>query len=168
MLTIILETENDEDRLARVLAPLVPAAMEGFLRDVVIVDRQSTDGTRVVADVAGCTIVDVVPGRDDHLRRAVDEARGDWLLFLSVTSKPMSEGWQSAAFAAMTASRESGGRPAYLRRGRYAAGVVGRFFRLFGGCEGTLVSKAYWLSRAEQLSASPAASSVSGARRGAA
>ncbi len=170
MLTIIIETQDDEDRLARALAPLVSAATEGFLRDVVVVDHQSRDGARVVADVAGCALIEVVAGREDHLRRAVEGARGDWLLFLSPTAAPMKEGWQAKAFAAIEASRNAGapGRPAYLSRGRFRAGALARLLSLVTSGDGVLVSKAFWISRAERASPASAASSVSGARRGAA
>ena len=83
MITAIIETRNDEVALAHALAALVPAATEGVIRDVIVIDHGSDDGTLVVADAAGCTIVDA-GAEDDAQRAAVEQARGDWLLFTAV------------------------------------------------------------------------------------
>ena len=58
MLSVVIPTENSEEGLARTLASLVPAAAEGIVREVVVVDAGSTDGTRVVADAAGCSLAE--------------------------------------------------------------------------------------------------------------
>ncbi|WP_157018225.1 glycosyltransferase family protein [Mesorhizobium xinjiangense] len=77
MLSVLIETRNDEDALARTLATLVSGAVEGVVRDVVVHDRGSTDQTQMVADHAGCTFVD-----DGELAAAIRRARGEWLLML--------------------------------------------------------------------------------------
>ncbi len=77
MLTVLIETRNDEDALARTLATLVSGAVEGVVRDVIVHDRGSTDQTQMVADYAGCEFV-----RDGQLANAIARAKGDWLLIL--------------------------------------------------------------------------------------
>ena len=57
MITAILTTRDNEIDLAFALAPLVSAAVEGVLREVIVVDDGSRDGTVAVADAAGCKIV---------------------------------------------------------------------------------------------------------------
>ncbi len=57
MLTVLIETRNDEEGLARTLASLVGAAVEGVVRDVIVCDRGSTDQTHYVAEHAGCHYV---------------------------------------------------------------------------------------------------------------
>ena len=54
MLTVLIETRNDEEGLARTLASLVGGAVEGVVRDVIVCDRGSTDQTHRVAEHAGC------------------------------------------------------------------------------------------------------------------
>jgi len=77
MLSVLIETRDDERRLARTLASLVGAAVEGVVREVLVCDRGSTDATAAVADQAGCVFlanVDIAAG--------IDRAKGDWLLVL--------------------------------------------------------------------------------------
>jgi len=96
MISVILTTCNDEMALAHALAALVPAAADGMVREVIVVDARSTDDTRTVADAAGCKIL---PGSGDSgadLAKGAAQARSDWLLFLSpdVVLEP---GWQREA-----------------------------------------------------------------------
>lgn len=77
MLSVLIETSDDEEGLARTLSSLVGAAVEGTVRDVIVCDRGSCDRTARVADHAGCVFLenaDIVAG----IRRA----KGDWLLIL--------------------------------------------------------------------------------------
>ena len=97
MITAIIETENEEVSLAHALAALVPAATEGLIRDVIVIDHGSEDGTREVADAAGCTIIDA-GGETDARRAAVERARGDWLLF-TPASHVLRPEWQADAMA---------------------------------------------------------------------
>lgn len=107
MITAIIETKNDEVALAHALAALVPAATEGMLAEVVVVDHESEDGTLIVADAAGCTIVRArtVPG--DPRQFAAENARGAWLLFLAPTTI-LRPNWSSEAGALMSRARLAG------------------------------------------------------------
>ncbi len=93
MLTVMIETRNHQDALARTLASLVSGAVEGIVREVLVHDRGSTDQTVAVADHAGCVMLS---GGD--LLDGVRRAKGDWLLFIEPGSK-LSEGWVDAVFA---------------------------------------------------------------------
>ena len=175
MITVLIETKNDEVALAHALAALVPAATEGVVREVIVIDRGSDDGTLVVADAAGCTIVPARAGDRRARRSAAERARGDWLLFLPPTTV-VQPGWQSGAMTWIDRVMVGGrglsavGR---FRRGRLDTGwwvkVAGELQRLVGkgAGDGVLVSKDAWLA----LNASSPASSAwfaLGARRGAA
>ena len=46
MISAILATRNDARRLGETLAALVPAAVDGLVRQVIIADAGSTDRTR--------------------------------------------------------------------------------------------------------------------------
>lgn len=96
MITAIFSTLDDEVGLALALAALVPAATEGVVRDVIVIDEGSRDGTLKVADAAGCTIVRE-PGEAGR-REAIQSARGDWLLFLSPRAA-LPPDWQDEALA---------------------------------------------------------------------
>ena len=54
MLTVLIETKDDEEGLTRTLASLVGGAVEGVVRDVIVCDSGSTDQTHRVAEHAGC------------------------------------------------------------------------------------------------------------------
>jgi glycosyltransferase involved in cell wall biosynthesis len=94
MITVILATRDDEEDLAHALAALAPAAMDGIVRDAIVVDDGSRDGTIEVADEAGCRIVH--GGGAEALMQAAESARGDWLLFLPPATV-MEPGWQGEA-----------------------------------------------------------------------
>ena len=90
MLTIILECRDNEAELAQTLSALVPGAVEGVVRDVIVLDHGSRDGSPEVADAAGCRFLT----RWD-ISDVVRSARGDWLLFLEPGARPLA-GWVDA------------------------------------------------------------------------
>src|SRR5262245_37117504 len=82
MLSIIIATSESERALVRTLVVLVPGAAAGLVREVIVADGNSVDGTAEVADFAGCrlTVSNDGPGR--RLKAAAAAARASWLLFL--------------------------------------------------------------------------------------
>jgi hypothetical protein len=130
MITAIFATRDVEMGLAHALHALVPGATEGILREVIVVDGGSRDGTRVVADAAGCEIVEGSGVAEDDLRRAAERARSDWLLFLS-PGCVLDAGWQTEVLEFIGTAVESGralscaavfrlGRSEYSSRARLA------------------------------------------------
>ncbi|MEQ1710252.1 MAG: glycosyltransferase, partial [Hyphomicrobium sp.] len=57
MITVVIPTLNAEGGLAATLTALVPAVVEGVVREVIVVDGGSTDRTLDIADQAGVEIV---------------------------------------------------------------------------------------------------------------
>nr|WP_295469039.1 glycosyl transferase family 2 [Mesorhizobium sp.] len=117
MLTVLIETHNDEEGLARTLGSLVAGSVEGVVREVMVHDRGSTDHTTLVADHAGCSMI----GEGDLTAR-LRHARGDWLLVLEPGSR-LTEGWTEAVLLHMTSmtmparfTRSRIGRPRFLAR----------------------------------------------------
>ena len=169
MITAIIETRNHEVSLAHLLAALVPAATEGLVRDVVVVDHGSDDGTRQVADAAGCVLIDASVDTD-ALRTAAEQARGDWLLLTPVAYVFQPE-WQADALSFIERALASGApqkRSATFHAGRLTFGPFGWLRNLVSrGDAARLVAKSDWLGERSTRPAS-AASRVSGARRGAA
>jgi glycosyltransferase involved in cell wall biosynthesis len=82
MLSVIIPTVNSERMLVPTLAMLVPGAMSGVVREVMIVDGGSTDATPEIADAAGCTVMVSTEPLGSRLKRAATAARAPWLMFL--------------------------------------------------------------------------------------
>ena len=106
MISAILATRNDARRLGETLAALVPAAVDGLVRQVIIVDAGSTDRTLEVADDAGATLV------SGDLRAGIAVARERWLLLLDPGAR-LPLGWDDAVRAHLA----GGDRPGVIRVG---------------------------------------------------
>ncbi|MCW4116508.1 glycosyl transferase family 2 [Aurantimonas sp. MSK8Z-1] len=125
MLSVFIETRAHSAELALTLASLVPGAVEGVIREVVVVEREPDEATRKVADNAGCRLIAA-----RQLAAALRSAKGEWLLWLEPGAR-LSEGWTEPVVAhlaggAAVAARFHPLRPAgagwswRLRRGRSA------------------------------------------------
>jgi rSAM/selenodomain-associated transferase 2 len=89
MLSVVIPTLNAAATLGDCLARL------GEVRDVVVVDGGSWDGTQAIAAPAGARLVVADPGRGAQLRLGAEAARGDWLLFLHADTV-LAPGWRDA------------------------------------------------------------------------
>jgi len=88
MISVVIATHESERTLVPTLAALVPGAVAGVVREVIIADAGSQDATAQVADVAGCRFT-MAPGPTGaRLRAAVVLARAPWLLFLRPGTVP--------------------------------------------------------------------------------
>lgn len=96
-----MECRDQEALLAQSLAALVPGAVEGLIREVLIIDRDSHDDSWKVADAAGCTFL-----RGTDVRTALDRARSDWIFLIEPGARPLS-GWIQRFGDHMTASRSA-------------------------------------------------------------
>ena len=81
MISVIIPTHNSAAHLSRALAPLAPAAMGGFVKEVIIADAGSGDATLVLAEDSGCEIVRAEQGAGQW-RAGVAAARSRWLMLL--------------------------------------------------------------------------------------
>ena len=139
MMSVLIETRNHEDALGRTLASLVPAAVEGLVREVIVCDLGSTDQTHRVADHAGCHYV-----ASGGLRQGIRQAKGEWLLILEPGSRLL-DGWMEPVIEHI--QRQT--IPARLTRTR--TGQKALLSRLFGGrqplSEGLIVSKPQAIAR---------------------
>ena len=80
----------DDRKLAQTLATLVPGAVTGLVREVVLIDREMGPAARKVAEHAGCAIVET-----EEFRGAISAAKGEWLLCLEPGAR-LQPGWQEA------------------------------------------------------------------------
>lgn len=97
MITVVIPTSDSEASLAYTLSSLVPAAADGVVREVVVVDAGSADATLEIADDSGCLIVRDDGGLAGRLKAGARAGtRGGWLLFLR-PGAVLEPGWQDEA-----------------------------------------------------------------------
>jgi glycosyltransferase involved in cell wall biosynthesis len=82
MISVIIPTLNHERALPRCFDALIPAAVRGVVREVIVADGGSADGTLAIADAAGAHIIAAGKLRSQRLNAGAAAARADWLLFL--------------------------------------------------------------------------------------
>jgi hypothetical protein len=86
MLSVVIPTILSDEGLARTLASLVPAAAEGVVREVVVVDEGHSEGTALIADSAGCVLVTAGGGWAGQVRAGMGAVRrAPWVLILPAT-----------------------------------------------------------------------------------
>ncbi|MBS0252319.1 MAG: TIGR04283 family arsenosugar biosynthesis glycosyltransferase [Proteobacteria bacterium] len=100
MISVIIPARNAEHTLPATLSALVPAAVDGLVKQVIVVDGGSTDQTAEVADQAGADIVKSAPGRGGQLAQGAEMARFPWLLFLNADTV-LEDGWERSAMSFM-------------------------------------------------------------------
>jgi rSAM/selenodomain-associated transferase 2 len=117
MISVVIPTRDAEGCLPSTLAALIPAAVDGFIREVIVVDGKSTDRTLLVAENAGVEIVETNPGRGRQLCAGAKRARFPWLLFLHADTE-LAPGWDTAA-AGFMEKVDAGGIPPAAAAFRY-------------------------------------------------
>ncbi|MDQ0465770.1 glycosyltransferase involved in cell wall biosynthesis [Caulobacter ginsengisoli] len=100
MISVVVTTFNDARALAATLTPLVTAAVDGLVREVVVADGGSTDATLELADDAGARIVRTTLAR--RVAEGCAATKGDWLLILPA-GRRLSPGWEEAVAAHLSA-----------------------------------------------------------------
>ena len=102
MISVVIPTFDAESHLTPTLAALVPAAMDGLVRELVIADGGSGDRTLELADDAGAVVVKAERGRGPQLIAGAERAKSPWLLFLHADTV-LEPGWESEASTFMGA-----------------------------------------------------------------
>ncbi len=119
MISVLIETRDDEEALARTLSTLVGGAVEGVVREVIVCDRGSADQTRNVAEHAGCVCL------EGTAAAGVKQAKSEWLLLLEPGVRLL-DGW-SEAVAAHAAKATMAGR--FSRSRAHRAPFLSRVFQ---------------------------------------
>src|SRR5258705_9913843 len=96
MISVIIPTLNAERLLPRCFDSLIAAAVRGVVREVIVSDAGSGDGTLDIADAAGAHIVRARKGRGTQLIEGAAIAKSDWLLFLHPETS-LEPGWEVEA-----------------------------------------------------------------------
>lgn len=118
MISVVIPTLNNEERLVGCLAPLVPASMAGLVRELVIVDAGSTDATLEIADDAGARII----RSGDGFAAGLAVAKGPWIMVLDPAVR-LDHGWEIAAQRHMEASRAPARFRLYKAEGGWLSGL---------------------------------------------
>jgi rSAM/selenodomain-associated transferase 2 len=105
MVSVVIPTLDAEHELAEALAALVPAVVDEVVREVIIVDGGSTDGTEALVNAAGARYLTAPHGRGTQLAAGARAARHPWLLFLHADSV-LEEGWHLDAATHMAESEK--------------------------------------------------------------
>ena len=96
MISVIIPTLNDAERLPRALSPLVMGVADGLVKQAIIADGGSSDETRAIAEAAGCDVTQSAPGLAKQMLAGVAAAKGRWFLFLDPGAM-LEDGWINAA-----------------------------------------------------------------------
>ena len=151
-LSVVVPTLNAAAALPATLDALAEA-QGGLLREIVIVDGGSSDGTAALAAARGARVMTAPRGRGPQLAAGGAAAEGQWLLFLHADTR-LARGWSAAvaAFIGDPANRERAGYPRFClddaapQARRIEAGVRWRCRRLalpFGD-QGLLIAAAFY------------------------
>ena len=83
MISVVIPTLDAAATLADTLDCLIPAAVSGLVREVIIADGGSRDATVAIADGCGAETVTAGRERSSQLIAGAARARSPWLLFLN-------------------------------------------------------------------------------------
>lgn len=112
-LSIIIPALDAAASLPATLEALRDGCERCLVREVLVVDGGSRDGTGRIAETAGARVVAASRGRGNQLIVGAAAATGEWLLFLHADTR-LGRGWADAIGAFIMAS-ENARRAAYLR-----------------------------------------------------
>ena len=144
--SVVIPTLNAEAALGACLACLYEGVQAGLIRELIVVDGGSNDGTVHLAREAGATVIETTPSRGHQLQIGCAQAQGDWLLVLHADSL-LDEEWSVAIQAHLHSSNagyfklkfEGGGVMASIVAGW--ANLRARLFGLPFGDQGMLISR---------------------------
>lgn len=96
MISVVIPTLNAERLLPRCFDSLIGAAVRGVVREVIVADGGSGDGTLTIADAAGAHIIRGGKSRGAQLVAGAAASKSDWLLFLRPETA-LEQGWENEA-----------------------------------------------------------------------
>lgn len=139
MITVVVPAQDSAEPLAGLLSMLVPAAVDGLVRDVVVADGGSHDATAALCEDSGATLV------RGSIAAAAARGRGDWLMILEPQTR-LPNAWREQVAEHVNRRSEpallleppQGRWLADMRRDR-SAGLLVRV-RDFGGAQGDLAA----------------------------
>lgn len=94
-ISVVIPSLNAAAALPACLAALVEGLQAGLIREVIVSDGGSTDGTPRLAESWGAEVISGAPSRGGQLWRGCEAARGEWLLVLHADTV-LAPGWTDA------------------------------------------------------------------------
>ncbi|MBC6441882.1 MAG: TIGR04283 family arsenosugar biosynthesis glycosyltransferase [Rhodobacteraceae bacterium] len=151
-ISVLIPTLNAAGTLGPLLAAICDGMAAGLVREVILADGGSADGTREAAQLTGARLCETAPGRGYQLAAGAELARGDWLLVLHADTA-LPDGWM----ASVAAHIRSGAGAGYFDLSFDAGGLAARLVagwanlraRLFGlpyGDQGLLLPMSLYRS----------------------
>lgn len=144
--SVVIPTLNADAALPACLSCLFEGVQAGLIRELIVVDGGSIDGTVHMAQEAGATVIETNTSRGHQLRMGCAQAHGDWLLVLHSDSQ-LTEGWSDAVQAHIQGLDAGYFKLKFDGGGVMAAIVAGwanlraRLFGLPFGDQGMLISR---------------------------
>jgi len=147
-ISVVIPTLNAASALAPCLGALGEGLNADLIREVIVTDGGSTDGTLELADQAGAVIVKGDASRGGQLRRGCEAAQGEWLLIVHADSW-LEEGWTESVLRHLASDEGCAG---YFRLRFRAKGLAprivenwanmrSRFFEMPYGDQGLLIRR---------------------------
>jgi len=128
MISVVLVTRDSAAILAQTLAALVPAAVDGLVKEVIVVDAGSTDATLEIAEDSGARIISLDGDVGTRLAAGCAAARGLWILALRPEAL-LSERWRGPVEAHLS---HGGGQAAWLGEAGWLRGWRGAPWGVLG------------------------------------
>lgn len=141
MISAVIPVLDAADRLPACLGALVPGLADGVLREAVVVDGGSRDGSREIAADLGCRVIGAPRGRASQLLAGIAAARAPWLLLLHADTV-LATGWTDACRAHLECEAGAG-----MARDRARAGFFRLAFDRDGAWPRTVARGANWRAR---------------------
>ncbi|UWR38676.1 TIGR04283 family arsenosugar biosynthesis glycosyltransferase [Sulfitobacter sp. W074] len=94
-ISVVIPSLNAAAALPACLAALVEGLQAGLIREVILSDGGSADGTPQLAESWGGEVISGAPSRGGQLRRGCEAARGEWLLVIHADTV-LAPGWTDA------------------------------------------------------------------------
>lgn len=129
MISVVIPTLNSERALLPALSALVPGSAEGLLREVILADGGSSDGTETIADAAGCDFHRREGSEPERVLSAAEAARSTWLMVLDPASV-LEEGWTREVLKFIESAERSGEQHRRAAAFRFAVDGYGMAPRL--------------------------------------
>jgi rSAM/selenodomain-associated transferase 2 len=112
-LSVVIPVLDGAALLPPCIAALAEGQQRGLIREIIVVDGGSRDGSQERALALGARLLSHPAGRGGQLAAGAAAATGAWLLFLHVDTE-LAPGW-SATVAAFMAAPENRARAGYFR-----------------------------------------------------
>lgn len=145
-ISVIIPTLNAQHVLPECLENLIEGVQAGLIRELVVSDGGSEDGTCTLAEEAGAHLLQGAASRGAQLRRGCGTAKGEWLLVLHADTV-LDKGWSNVVSDHLHLNRVGYFKLRFRGRGFMPAWVAGwanfrsRVFGLPYGDQGLLMRR---------------------------